>query len=133
MIFLDANVILRFVLDDNLALSPKAKAIFEVINQGKTKVFISSMAAFEVIFTLERTHNLPKSEIRQKFLEIIKPENVNVDRQDIIEEALDFYEEKNVSFADAYQAALMFKKKVKKIYSFDKHFDRFPKIKRLID
>lgn len=121
------------MLGDDPVLSPKAKLIFETINQGKVKVFISQMAVFEVIFTLERTYKLAKSEIHQKFIAIIKPENVTVDKRDIIEKALNFYEDKNVSFADAYQAALMFKKKVKKIYSFDKHFDRFPHIKRLVD
>lgn len=132
MIFLDANVILRFILDDDPSLSPKAKTIFKTIDQGKTKVFISSMAAFEVVFTLEKTYKKPKSEIRKNLLAITKLENVLADKEDILEKALGFYEEKNVSFVDAYQAALMEKKKVKKIYSFDKHFDRFPQIKRLV-
>ncbi|MBI4028955.1 MAG: PIN domain-containing protein [Candidatus Blackburnbacteria bacterium] len=133
MIFLDANVILRFILDDNPKLSPKAKSIFQTINQGKTRVFISQMAVHEVVFTLQRTYKLPKSNIRQKFSELIKSENILVDKREILEKALFFYEDKNISFADAYQAALMLKKKVKKIYSFDKHFDRFPQIKRLVD
>ncbi|MEK7521233.1 MAG: PIN domain-containing protein [Patescibacteria group bacterium] len=131
MIFLDANVILRFIVDDNPTLSPKAKLIFESIDKGGHKVFISPMAIFEVAFTLERTYKLSKSEIRQKFLPIIKLDNVTTDKKDIVERALDFYVDKNVSFADAYQAALMLKKKVKKIYSFDPHFDRFSGIKRL--
>lgn len=133
MIFLDANVILRFILDDDPSLSPKAKTIFKTIDQGKTKVFISSMAAFEVVFTLEKTYKKPKPEIRKNLLAITKLENVLADKEDILEKALGFYEEKNVSFVDAYQAALMEKKKIKKIYSFDKHFDRFPQIKRLVD
>ena len=72
MIFLDANVILRFILDDNPIVSPKARSIFETINSGRVKVFISAMAAFEVVFTLERTYSLSKSIIAQKFLSILK-------------------------------------------------------------
>ena len=131
MIFLDANIILRFILDDDPTLSPKAKSIFESISRSKSKIFISQMAAFEVTFTLERTYKLPKSDVRQEFLKIIKVENIILDKREILEKALFFYEDKNISFADAYQAALMFKKKVKKIYSFDRDFDRFPQIKRL--
>ncbi len=37
----------------------------------------------------------------------------------------------NISFPDAYNAALMQKKKVRQIYSFDEDFDKFPHIKRL--
>lgn len=131
MIFLDANVTLRFLLDDNPMLSPKAKSIFKTINQGETKVFISSMAIYEVVFTLGRTYKLQKSDIRQKLLSIINLQNITVDKRDIVEKALAFYEDKNISFVDAYQAALMLKKKIKKIYSFDPHFDRFPEIERL--
>ena len=131
MIFLDANVILRFILDDNPIVSPKARSIFETINSGRVKVFISAMAAFEVVFTLERTYSLSKSIIAQKFLSILKLENVRSDKPNVLEQALGFYEEKNVSFADAYQTALVLKKKVKKIYSFDSHFDRFPHISRI--
>lgn len=132
MIFLDANIILRLIANDHPNLSSKAKTIFKTIEKGGTKVFISSMAAFEVVFTLERWYGLTKSEIHQKFLPIVKLENVTVDKQDVVEKALTFYEKKNVSFADAYQVALMEKKKVKKIYSFDRHFYRFPHIKRLV-
>ena len=131
MIFLDANVILRFIVNDNPTFSPKAKLIFENIDKGRIKIFISSMAIFEVAFTLERTYKLSKSEVRERFLPIIKLENVTSDRKEVVERALDFYVDKNVSFADAYQAALMLKKNVKKIYSFDPHFDRFPQLKRL--
>lgn len=133
MIFLDANVILRFLLDDNPKLSPKAKSIFETINKRKTEVFVSSMAIYEVVFTLGRTYKLQKSDIRQKLLSIINIQNVTVNKRDTIEKALSFYEDKNVSFVDAYQAALMEEKGVEKIYSFDPHFDRFPQIKRLVD
>ena len=133
MIFLDANVILRFLLDDNPTLSSRAKSIIENIGRGKTIAFISSMALYEVVFTLGRTYKLQRSDIRQKLLSLIDIQNIAVDKQKIVEKALYFYEQKNVSFVDAYQAALMLSKRVKKIYSFDKHFDRFPQIKRLVD
>jgi len=44
---------------------------------------------------------------------------------------LAFYVEKNISFIDAYLVVLMAKKKIKKIYSFDKDFDKIPGILRL--
>lgn len=37
----------------------------------------------------------------------------------------------NISFPDAYHVALMQKKKIEQIYSFDEDFDKFPQIKRL--
>lgn len=131
MIFLDTNVILRFVLDDHPVLSPKAKSIFTAIDQGKTQTFISLVAISEAIFTLERSYKYSKSDIYEKILPILKLESVTVDKLDILEEALRFYKEKNVDFSDAYQAAQMSKKKVKKIYSFDKDFDKLSHIKRL--
>lgn len=133
MIFIDTNVILRFVLDDNPTYSLRAKAIFEKIDQGEVKVFISLVTISETIFTLERSYKYSKSDIFSKLLPIVKLENAQIDNQDILEQALNFYKEKNINFPDAYQAAQMLKKKVKKIYSFDSHFDRFSQIKRLVD
>lgn len=131
MILVDTNIILRLFLNDSPILSPKARIIFEKITRGKLKTFISLLTTSEVIFTLERSYKIPKAEIIKSLSQIFKLTNLTVEKQGLVEQAFVYYLDKNISFPDAYQVALMQKKKVKKIYSFDSDFDKFPQIERL--
>lgn len=131
MICLDANVILRFILDNDPNLSPKAKIIIEKIQLGKTQIYLCLLALSEVIFALERSYRLPKKEIAKTLSILLNYSNIKVENQKLIEGAFVYYVDKNISFTDAYYLTLMRKKNIKKIYSFDKDFDKFPQIKRL--
>ena len=131
MIFLDTNIILRFILKDHPAYSPKAKAIIEKVDKGEAKVYISWPTILEVVFVLQNSIKLPKKEITKKLLPIFHSENVNLEQKSLLDTIFAYYVDKNISLTDAYNAALMQKKKVKQIYSFDSDFDKFSQIKRL--
>lgn len=131
MIFLDTNIILRFILRDHPKYSPKAEAIIKKIDQTKIEVYISWPTILEVIFVLQNSIKLPKKEIVEKLLPIFQLENVNLEQKGLLNTIFEYYVDKNISLTDAYNAALMQKKKINQIYSFDKDFDKFPKIKRL--
>lgn len=131
MRFLDTNIILRFILKDHPTYSPKAEVIFKKIDKGEIRVFISWPTIFEVVFVLQNSIKIPKKEIAEKLLPIFHLENVNIDQSSLIDTAFGHYVDKNISLTDAYNAVLMQQKKVKKIYSFDSDFDKFPQIERL--
>lgn len=131
MIFLDTNIILRFVLNDHPLYSPKAANIFSQITDQKVKVYISWLVIFEAVFVLQNSHNLPKSDIKQKLLPLLKLANIYLEQKDLLDYTFSYYVDKNISFADAFHVSLMNKKGLKEIYSFDRDFDKFPKIKRL--
>lgn len=131
MILVDTNIVLRLILNDSPILSPKARIIFEKITKDETKTFISLLTISETIFTLERAYKIPKVEIVKSLSQIFKLTNLIVEKQTLVEQALVYYVEKNISFPDSHNVALMLKKKIKQIYSFDEDFDKFPQIKRL--
>lgn len=131
MIFLDTNIVLRFILKDHPVYSPKAEAIIKKIDQGEIRVYISWPTILEVVFVLQNSIKLPKKEIAEKLLPIFHLENVSLEHGKLLDNIFGYYVDKNISLTDAYNAALMEKKKVKKIYSFDSDFDKFPQIKRL--
>lgn len=131
MICLDANIILRFILDNDFKLSPKAKAIFEKIQLGKSKTYLCLLVVSEIIFTLEKSYHLPKKEIVKTLSALIKTPSIRVENQKLIEAAFVYYVEKNISFVDAYQVALMLKKDINQIYSFDQDFDKVSVLQRL--
>ncbi|MBI3103523.1 PIN domain-containing protein [Candidatus Daviesbacteria bacterium] len=131
MIFLDTNIILRFILKDHPIYSPKAEEIIEKIDRGEVKVYISWPTILEVVFVLQNSIKLPKKEIAEKLLPIFHLENVLVEQKGLLDIIFEYYVEKNISLTDAYNAVFMQKKKVKQIYSFDEDFDKFPQIERL--
>lgn len=131
MIFLDTNIILRFILQDHPLYSPKAEAIFKKIDDKKIKVRLSWLVIFEVVFVLQNSHNLKREDISQKLLPILTVENILFEQKQILNLVFNYYVGKKISLADAYHIALMNKKKINKIYSFDKDFDKIPEIQRL--
>ncbi|MBI2020526.1 PIN domain-containing protein [Candidatus Daviesbacteria bacterium] len=131
MIFLDTNIILRFVLKDHPIYSPKAEEIIGKIDSGKVKVYISWPTILKVVFVLQNSVKLPKKEIAKNLLSIFHLENVLLEQKILLDIVFEYYMDKNISLTDAYNAALMQKKGVRQIYSFDEDFDKFPQIKRL--
>ena len=131
MIFLDTNIILRFTLNDHPTYSPKAAEIFSKIESGTIKVCTSWLVIFEAVFVLQNSHGLAKSDISQKLLPILTMQNIALDQKHLLKETLGYYVDKNISFADAFHVALMNKKNINQIYSFDRDFDKFPHINRL--
>lgn len=129
MIFLDTNVILRFILADDPLLSPKAKDIFEKIDKGE-KVFITSGVITELVYVLLKVYKFARAEISQKLLPIIQNENILTENKTIYKEVFEIFISKNIDFEDAYIVSLMRKKKAYTLYSFDRDFDKFPDIKR---
>ncbi len=131
MIFLDTNIILRFILRDHPIYSPKSEIIIKKIEKGEVKVYISWPAILEVVFVLQNSLKLPKKEITEKLLPIFHLENVHLEQRGLLDIIFKYYTDKNISLTDAYNAALMQKKKIKQIYSFDEDFDKFPQIEKL--
>ncbi len=131
MIPIDSNVIIRFVLDDNPKLSPKAFQILKQIENGQIQVYLAPIILAEIVYVLLKVYLLEKAEIKDKILPIISLKNIKIERKEILPMVFEIFVTKNVDFEDAYLVALMRKKRANKIYSFDRDFDKIPAIERL--
>ena len=131
MIFLDTNVIIRFILADDPQNSPKARNIINKIARGETKVFLPAVIIAETVCVLLKVYKLKREKIREKLLPLMRLPGITTENKNIYSWVFDIFQNKSVDFEDAYQVALMKKKKVKEIYSFDRDFDKFSQIKRL--
>lgn len=116
---LDTNVILRFLLADHETLSPRAKAYFQRAATGELDLLIPSVVAAECVFTLKSFYKLTRAEVATALLQLLKLPNVSAVDGEVVKQALSFYAEKNVDFADAYLAALA-QEKGQSVASFDR-------------
>lgn len=124
MKFIDANLILRYLLEE-----PKADLIEKLLGK-KEKLYLADMVVAEVIWTLISFYKRKKEEFIEALEAFIALEFVNADKK-LLGTAIEIYKKFNVDYIDAYLAALMQKKNIKILYSFDRDFDKIPGIRRL--
>ena len=129
--FLDTNILLRFLTGDDQQKAQRALNLFLKIERGEEKVITSSSVIFETVYTLQRMYRVPRNEIREKLLPIISLRGVHLTDKRLYYKAFDLYVTKNISFADAYNAAYMISEEVFNIYSWDRDFDKIDGIVRL--
>ena len=128
--FLDTNILLRHLLQDQPDHSPRATAYLKQIEDGLVRVRTSDIVIFETVFTLQRWARRPKDQIRDVLLRIIDLPGIVLPGKRRLRKAFDLYVTRNVAFADAYHAVLMEQLKLKEIVSFDTDFDRLPGVIR---
>ena len=107
---------------------------YRVYADATVKNIISRLASQrekEFSAELQNSIKLPKKEIAEKLLLIFHLDNVTIEQKYLLNTIFEDYTDKNISLTDAYNAALMQKKKIKQIYSFDEDFDKFPQVNRL--
>jgi predicted nucleic acid-binding protein len=129
--FLDTNILLRFFTGDDSQKAQQALNLFMRIERGEEKVITSSSVIFETVYTLQSFYKLARGEIKDKLLPIISMRGVHLPDKGVYYRAFDLYVTKNISFADAYNAAFMISEEIFNIYSWDRDFDKIEGIVRL--
>jgi predicted nucleic-acid-binding protein len=121
MRFVDANVILRYLLDDDPQLAEKAAKILE---QGQVHVPFEVMA--EVVYVMQGVYKVSRQEISTVLTRFIMLPNVTTSSEPVLREALLIYADKGLDFVDSLLCSYSviegvqvetFDKKLKKIIS----------------
>ena len=119
MVMLDANAILRYILNDNEKM---ALEVAEIIKKESSIVTIEVIA--EVIYVLKRVYGIDKQLIIESVLDFIS--DINVVEKDVLKLGLETYANNNLDFVDCILYAYKNLKKYD-VFTFDK------KLKRLLD
>jgi uncharacterized protein len=130
LLFLDTNVFLRHLLQDDPEQSPRASAFLKRIEEGSIKVRTSETVIFETVFTLQKVYRRPKAAIRDTFLPLIELPGIALPSKRRYRMVFSLYVDNNLPFADAYHAVLMKQLNLTEIVSFDTDFDDIPGITR---
>ena len=128
--FLDTNILLRHLLADHPDHSPRATNLLRRVERGELRVRIADFVVLETVFTLERTYKRSKADIAAALAPLIVLPGILLAGKRNVQVAFDLYARLRLPFADAYYAALMQRRGIQEIISFDKDFDRIPGITR---
>lgn len=111
MTLVDANVILRYLLND---IPEQVESASSVIRSG---AFTLPEIVAEVVYVLVRLYNVPREEIK----EIVSPvfDEIQIDNKDVVVKALATYSETKFDFVDSL---LLSRKSLlgDEIFTFDK-------------
>lgn len=124
--FIDSNIFLRYLTQDDSTLSPKAMAIFEKIAHKKLNGYITTLVLHEVIYVLQFVYNVKKALIIKNVKKLINLKNLfimDINKEDLLE-ALTVYGNKNIDFPDCVYAYIAKSKDIG-ILSFDRDFRKF--------
>ena len=123
--FVDTNVFLRFLTNDDPAKAKRAEALFKDAVAEKAQLRTSLLVIAEMVWTLESFYGLEKHEVAQKIEAILNTPNLTCPEARLIRPALDLYVQQNIDFIDAYHAFYLKDEGLKHTVTYDrKHFGR---------
>ena len=126
-LFVDTNVFLRFLTNDDPAKAKRAEALFQDAVRGKITLVTSLLVIAEIVWTLESFYKLKKQDIAAKLEKILNTPNLECPQAPLLFAALDLYVYENIDFIDAYNAFYMREYGLTEIVTHDrKHFARVP-------
>ncbi|MHB1347082.1 MAG: PIN domain-containing protein [Candidatus Humimicrobiaceae bacterium] len=131
MIFIDANIFIRYFASDDSSKSKKVEMLFQKIVTGETECFTNQMVIAEIVWVLDKFYNMDKQLICDNIEFIVNTPNLKVKEKNTILKAADIYRNSNIDFIDAYNYSYAIANNASSLFSYDSHFDKMESIKRL--
>jgi len=116
---IDANVILRYLLQDYPAHFQKAYEVLEQVKTGQVSAYIPEGVLVECVYVLLKVYKVPKNEIVTSLLGILQYPGIINENRPILLESLKLFREHNVDIVDAIVYATA-ERKGWTVFSFDK-------------
>ena len=129
--FVDTNVFLRYLTNDDPGKANRVESLLDRAAAGEVRLLTTEMVLAEVVWVLESGFGLKNHQIAPMIKAILASPGIEVINGHFVARALDHYLSHNIDFIDGYIAAVMEKRKVADIFSFDrKHMGRIRTITR---
>jgi predicted nucleic acid-binding protein len=130
--FVDTNLFIRYLTNDDPALADRVEKLLDEASAGTIALISTELVMAEIVWVLESSYKLTHSNIAPLLRGILATPGLEIINGDLVGQALVLYEQKNIDFVDAYIAALMEKRGIKDIYSYDrKHLSRVKSVQRI--
>ena len=118
MKIVDANIVLRYLLNDIEELAERATNIIE-----DNEVLVPNEVIAEIVYVLEKVYQVRNDEIRDTLKELFQYENIKVNDLELIETALELYGERRLDFVDTLLYAYNRVRKYE-VCTFDKKLNK---------
>lgn len=106
MIGIDTNILIRYLTQDDKVQASLAGQIIDKYASQPQSIFINNIVICEIVWVLARGYKYKKEQITSVFRQILSTSEFAFEKQSILWEALEEYEQKNLDFSDALIAKL---------------------------
>lgn len=132
MRFLDANVILRYLTQDNPDHGWRAYALLQKVETGEIAATITEAVLAEVVYVLssKTLYNVPRAEIQTRLTTLIGLKGLRLRAKGLYVRALDVYATTNLDFVDALLVAHVERTPDAVLVSFDRGYNRIATVTR---
>lgn len=101
----DTNVIVRYLVKDDLSLYANAKGFFDKVKNGSEKAVILESVIAECIYVLTKVYQAPKDKAADSLIDILHYKGIeNDDRKELIR-ALTIFSEHGIDIVDCILCA----------------------------
>jgi predicted nucleic-acid-binding protein len=103
----DANVILRFFLEDDEEQFVKAKPFIQRLELAKEEALITDIVFAEIVWVLNKVYDVPRPEIAERFSKLINYKGIKtVFSKELYVEGLKLYAKQSMDIQDILLAVL---------------------------
>ncbi|MBU1085502.1 MAG: PIN domain-containing protein [Candidatus Beckwithbacteria bacterium] len=122
-LFIDSNVWLRFILEDN-EQAEECKKLIKLIEEGRFRVYTSSIVMLEINFVLSSIYKIRMIDVIKDLEAILKTRNITLLEKTDFNKALSWHKQFKIKLADCLIGSQIDKNMI--LVSFDKDFDKLP-------
>ncbi|KKU91995.1 MAG: Nucleic-acid-binding protein contains PIN domain-like protein [Microgenomates group bacterium GW2011_GWA1_48_10] len=124
--FADANIFLRFLLQDVSDQFLAAKGYFDEAKKGEIELVVTSVIFFEVIYVLRHDYGLPKVEIIRLMGSLLSMPFLKFEEEDSLKATLVMWANKNLDLVDCY-LSVKAEEQDAEVLTFDERLSRHKK------
>lgn len=124
---LDANIVLRFLRNDDPKQSPAARRLIEAGQAGRIRLVLSTVTVAEVFYAFRTSYKMSRAEASDHLAALLGSSVFELENEARVLNTLQYVEKFNVDFGDAYLAVTA-AESGDLIASFDQDFKRFPRV-----
>lgn len=122
--FVDTNVFLRFLTADDPTKGERCRALFERAERRELDLVISDLVLAELAWTLRSYYRQSRETIAATLTQILDMRSIRIPQKTTWREAVLLYSRHNVDLIDAYHAAQIGRRRVRRIFTYDADFEQ---------
>jgi len=133
MCFVDTNIFLRYLTNDDPTKARKCFELFQKAKVSQINLTTSESVIAEVVYLLasKRVYNLTREEIVTRLRPLLSLPGLKIPYRNVFLRALEIYATYSIDFEDALSKAHMERQNISDIYSYDTDFDQLNGLTRL--
>ena len=123
MISLDTNVLVRYLVADDLQQAATARSLIESLSPEQPG-FVSREVAVEMVWVLERAYRLARAQIADVLLEMLATDSLVLETPDDVARAASTYRQGGAGFSDLMILAAARRQRALPLHTFDRRLAR---------